>query len=115
MSQAEVIDFSSFAPNEGGRGVNFSVTDTSAAQKIPGTANPGPANKVAIQNYGDNVCFVRMGPSTVTVSASSGMVIMPGIPYVLTIPPTLPSQSYIAAICPSGLTTTLSVTGGDGS
>lgn len=114
MADAILSDVKSWQPFNGGQGIRVAVTDVSAATFIPGT-QPGQSRKVLVQNYGDNPAFARLGQSGLQTT-TAGIVIMPGIPYILSVPAGLLQEGvYIALICESGLTTTVNICAGDGS
>jgi len=86
---AAVTD-SSFAPDAS---MGAAFTSVSSNVLLPGT--PGSDNYVRIVNVGPLLCAVKLGTSdAVTVTGTTGVVIMPG--QVLNL--TLGSNTYLAGI-----------------
>ncbi len=86
--------------------VSISATDASGAsrQSIGSTGN-----QLLVVNSGGNLCYVKLGDVTVT-AATTDMPLLPQSAMILT----KGSATYVAAICDSGLTTTLKATPGNG-
>lgn len=88
----------------GPNGQTIAVTSTSVATLIADTPEKTLYPFVIVQNVGDNACFLKAGGAGVVASTASVM---------------LPGQwrevfrkdlaTHLAAVCASGLTTTLAV------
>jgi len=103
-------------------GPNFSKTKTLSASQTTASvtldatdvgtaATGGGANAIRIVNAGPNIAFVRWGTGVQT-AVTTDMPLMAGTVEVFAKPAT---ADTVAAICSSGQTATLYVTGGEGS
>lgn len=113
MSDAATFNVQAFQPFDGGVGKRLAVETTTGSAAIPGTQTADRGRlRVLIINGGPVSAFVRMGQSNVTATLDC-LEVLPGLPYLLTPPPTNPSGVYLAAITEAG-TTTIQVTAGQG-
>ena len=82
----------------------MSVTQSSSSISIDDTCN-----SIRVYNAGPSLCFIRKGRGS-TTATTSNMPVPPGIVEVFG----TNKADTVAAICASGLTTTLYVTQGTG-
>ena len=76
-------------------------------------AHPTSSQIRLLTKSADKVCFVNVGSSTVT-AAVTDTPILPGVPFVMTVPNDGTNGTYVAAICASTETATLYITDGEG-
>lgn len=93
----------------------IAVTDTSQRVALPG----GQTSTIVVKNVGASECFIASGDSSVTATAGGAATaasdgsfsIPPGEIGSYTISPI---ATHIAAICATGITTTLRISRGEG-
>lgn len=85
---------------------NVAAAAASARVALPGALRGG---QVLVTNTpGSSMAFVAFGDATVTADAGTGMPVLPGAAYVLTLGA---EATHMAAIAPSGNTTVYVTTG----
>ncbi len=103
---------------------NFNITTaTNGELAVTSTSKPlhlaGTGNAYLLSNGGTNPVAIAIGGSSVTVAfptadaVGGGLVILPGA--IMTVSTSAGEDSYVAAICGSGLTSTLYISQGSGS
>jgi len=115
MSESTPVNIQAFQPFEGGLGVQISVTGTTANAMLPGTQavqNPDKL-RILVTNDGETTVSIRMGQQGVQATVHCQRV-MPGTQVLLTPPVVAPSGVWLAAISPSGDSTTIQATAGYG-
>lgn len=96
--------------------VNSTIAVTATSQRV---LLNGIGGVVLVKNIGSGECFIAAGDVTVTATAGAGttdatdgsLSIAPGEIGTYSIPT---SATYLAAVCATGITTTLRVARGDG-